>query len=745
MRKCEVKGCPNPGNEVVVQTQINGIIRSTMHTVCSEHLPDLARWALENNGVIEPNQSGNFLNSEGQMLWDMLRNMNQAQWMAGVGAKRKKEEQTEGKIPSAIAGFGSDLTEEARHGALPKTIGRDKEINQVLETMLRAMRGNPLLVGETGVGKTAIFNGVAQRIADGNVHDSLKDKHIFLLSLNSLVAGSKYRGEFEERLKRIIDFFVENPNYILAVDEMHSIIGAGAAEGALDASNILKPYINDGKIRLMGATTFDELQKYIKSSDKAWYRRFNQINVEEPVGEDLFQIVRGVADDISKKHDGLTVSDDVIRYIIRQADRYVTNFFFPDKALDILDRVMAHKKFVMGGDIAKKISDAVAKEDFDLAAKLRDMRDKGLDVDKTISKSDVDEVIAASTGIPINELTKSEAEKLANLKATLEKQVIGQDEAIEKVARAVKRGVAGIRERSGPILVAYFAGPTGTGKTEVAKSIARTLYPGGSSFMKIDMSEFSDPHDKSKIIGSPPGYVGYEEAGPLTEFIDKHRYCVILLDEFEKAHPNVQQLFLQMFDEGRLTDGKGRTVDCKNTIVIMTSNLGVAEMNRNGLGFERDDPKAKTEKKIERMFSALKQLSPEFRNRVDDFAVFRPLSLETMEVIAEKNIRETISGIIKDDSVTISFDNDVPKWFAEKTKDQIAEYGARPTIRLIEEVVGDLIATKRIAGVFTQGGKWKMVVSDDTIDMVPSAAKEVKSVAEKTEKPDDSIDFDLEG
>ena len=563
------------------------------------------------------------------------------------------------KTPS-LDEYGTDLTLAAAEMRLDPVVGREKEIERVIQILARRTKNNPVLLGEPGVGKTAVAEGLATRIVNGEVPDILEDKKVIQLDMGLLIAGTKYRGEFEERLKKIMDEIRQAGNVILVIDEMHTLIGAGAAEGAIDAANILKPALSRGEIQVIGATTLDEYRKYIEK-DSALERRFQSIIIEEPSIDETIEIIRGLKFKYEEHHE-LVISDEAVVAATKLSAKYVTDRFLPDKAIDALDEASSKVRLKVSSlcpeareldkklkEIVKDKEEAIRNQDFEKASSLRDdeadMKDKIREVTEqwkkdneankpVVTAEDVAEVIATMTGVPVTRLTEGESERLLNLEKVLHERVIGQNDAIVAVSKAIRRARVGLKSPNRPIGSFIFSGPTGVGKTELAKALAAAMFGSEDNMIRVDMSEFMEKHSTAKLIGSPPGYVGYDDGGQLSELVRKKPYSVILFDEIEKAHPDIFNIMLQILDDGRLTDAKGRHINFKNTVIIMTSNVGASMITTQGkLGFStaEDEKKDKYEKLKDTVNEELKKaFRPEFLNRIDDIIVFAHLSKEEM-------------------------------------------------------------------------------------------------------------------
>lgn len=621
--------------------------------------------------------------------------------------------------------FGEDLTEKAKKGGIDPVIGREAEINRVIQILSRRTKNNPCLIGEPGVGKTAVAEGLALRIANGDVPDLLKNKRVFALDLTGMVAGSKYRGDFEERIKAAMDEVKNDGNIILFIDELHTIIGAGSAEGSADAANILKPALARGDLQVIGATTINEYRKHIEK-DAALERRFQPVTVGEPTTEETVQILKGLRDRYEAHHK-VSIPDEAIEAAVDLSSRYITDRFLPDKAIDLIDeaaskvRLSAHTQPTSLKELEEKInrleqekSAAINAQEFEQAAKLRDEQnevksqlEKAKDEWKqntdnssgTVSEEDIANIVSQWTGIPVSKLTQEESQKLLNMEEILHKRVVGQNEAVDSVARAIRRGRVGLKDPKRPQGSFIFLGPTGVGKTELCKALAEAVFGDENAMIRLDMSEYMEKHTVSKLVGSPPGYVGYDEGGQLTDKVRSHPYSVVLFDEIEKAHPDVFNMLLQILEDGRLTDSQGRMVDFKNTVIIMTSNVGArlitdAENGKLGFAFEDKDGEKKAEQDNanvkELVMGELKKVfRPEFLNRVDDIIVFNKLSESEIEQIADKML-DNLKSRLKALEINISFTEQAVKAVAKAGYDPV--YGARPLRRAIRQQIEDSLS-----------------------------------------------------
>lgn len=620
--------------------------------------------------------------------------------------------------------YGKYLTTLAKEGKLDPVIGRDSEITRIIEILSRRTKNNPVLIGEPGVGKTAVVEGLAQMIVDSKVPEVLKNKKVVSLDMSAMIAGAKYRGDFEERLKKSLNEIQQNGNIILFIDELHTIIGAGSAEGAMDAANILKPLLSRGEVQIIGATTLSEYRKYIEK-DSALERRFQSVIVDEPSTEDTINILKGLKDKYEAHHK-VKISEDAIEAAVNLSKRYINDRFLPDKAIDLIDEscskiklksvTMPEKVTKLEKEIKKVNKDkeeAIIAQSFEDAAKFRDKEKelkKKLEEEKNkwkkseqknealVTSEDICDVISSWTKIPVSKLTKKESEKLKELDTKLKERVIGQDEAVEALARAIKRARVGLKDEKRPIGSFIFLGPTGVGKTELTKALAENLFGDENSMIRFDMSEFMEPHSVSKLIGSPPGYVGYDEGGQLTEQVRRKPYSIILFDEIEKAHPDVFNILLQILEDGRLTDSNGRTVSFKNTVIIMTSNIGARSITENKtIGFmsKTDATKDYEKTKNEVMDELKRAFRPEFLNRLDDIIVFKKLSEESVEKITRLMLKD-FEKLVENKNIKISIDESLVKFIAKTGFDTV--YGARPLRRAIQSNVEDKFAEKMLDG-----------------------------------------------
>ena len=638
--------------------------------------------------------------------------------------------------------YGRDLTEEAKNGKIDPVIGRQKEIDRVIQILSRRTKNNPCLIGEPGVGKTAIAEGLALKIAEGEVPESLKNKKIVDLSLTGMIAGSKYRGEFEERIQSVIDEVIKDGNTILFIDEIHTLIGAGSAEGATDAANILKPMLARGSFQVIGATTITEYRKYIEK-DSALERRFQPVLVGEPTEEEAEQILLGLRDRYEGHHN-VKISDEAIQSAVNLSARYIADRYLPDKAIDLIDEAASRVRLrrQTAPDEVKELEnqlkqvtadkqEAVKNQDYERAARLRD-REKELSAEldgqrdawkkkndgreATVTTEDIAEIVSQWTGIPVVQLTTEESERMLRMEDILHERIVGQHEAVTAVAKAIRRGRVGLKDPKRPIGSFLFMGPTGVGKTELCKALAEALFGDENAIIRLDMSEYMEKHTVSKLIGSPPGYVGYDEGGQLTEKIRRRPYSVVLFDEIEKAHPDVLNIMLQILGDGRVTDSQGRTVDFKNTVIIMTSNLGarIITGGANALGFgQSDDNKAQQEYediKAAVMGELKNTFRPEFINRLDDIIVFRKLSEEDVEQIAERMLK-TLAKRIREMEIDVTFEPSVAKTIAQHGFDPV--YGARPIRRAIQSEIEDKLSEKILEGEVKPGDSISISYDDE--------------------------------
>lgn len=663
------------------------------------------------------------------------------------------------KTPS-LDEFGRDLTLAAQELRLDPVVGREKEIERVIQILARRTKNNPVLIGEPGVGKTAVAEGLAIRIVNAEVPDILDGKKVIQLDMGLLVAGTKYRGEFEERLKKIMDEIRQAGNIILVIDEMHTLIGAGAAEGAIDAANILKPALSRGEIQVIGATTLDEYRKYVEK-DSALERRFQSVLIDEPSEDESIEIIKGLKPKYEEHHK-LIISDDAIVAAVKLSSKYITDRFLPDKAIDVIDEASSKVRLKVSNlspegkelekelrSIIKEKEDAIRNQEFEKASQLRDdeadMKDRIREMAQqyreeheankpTVTAENVAEVIATMTGVPVTKLTEGESERLLKLEDTLHERVIGQHDAVVAISKAIRRARVGLKAPNRPIGSFIFAGPTGVGKTELAKSLAEAVFGSEDNMIRVDMSEFMEKHSTAKLIGSPPGYVGYDDGGHLTELVRKKPYSVILFDEIEKAHPDVFNIMLQILDDGRLTDAKGRHVNFKNTIIIMTSNVGASMITTTSkLGFStaEDESKDKYEKLKDTVSEEMKKaFRPEFLNRIDETIIFSHLSQEEIRQIVDLMLKDLFKRLAERE-LSIEVTDEVKDHLAKNGYSEA--YGARPLRRLIQRKVEDMLAEEILSGKYTAGDTIVLKLVDEKLTF----DKKVKRV--KKEQPEEAV------
>ena len=666
------------------------------------------------------------LNADPQQIYNELVNvLNEEETSENSGSTSYKN----GSYNSTptLNQYGTDLTKEAREGKLDPVIGRKNEIQRVIEILSRRTKNNPCLIGEPGVGKTAVVEGLAEKIVANDVPEQLKNKRVVSVDMANMVAGAKYRGDFEERIKKLLKEVQKAKDVILFIDEIHTIVGAGSAEGAIDAANILKPMLARGEIQLVGATTLKEYRKFIEK-DAALERRFSQVMVQEPTEEDSVKILQGLRDKYEAHHN-VKIGDDAIKACVELSSRYINDRFLPDKAIDLMDEAAARLKMksYTEPDSFKKLQDEIDRldkekeetirsQDFEKAAKIRDEENnkkKELEKQKqdwknkqskqilTLKEENICEVVSAWTGIPVSKVSETESEKLKNLEQNLHNRVVGQNEAVKAVSDAIKRSRLGLKDPNKPIGSFLFLGPTGVGKTELSKALAETLFGTEDSLIRIDMSEYMESQSTAKLIGAPPGYVGYDEAGQLTEKVRRKPYSVILFDEIEKAHPDVMNILLQVLDDGRLTDSQGRTVNFKNTIIIMTSNVGARLITeKKTLGFtsssDESDPKKEYEKTKEEVMAELKkEFKPEFLNRIDDIIVFHKLQSKDVRKIVDLMVGK-VEKLMAQREITLKVDDKAKDLVAKKGVDEA--YGARPLNRAIQTMIEDKVAEAILDG-----------------------------------------------
>ena len=657
--------------------------------------------------------------------------------------------------------FGSNLTQLAGDGQLDPVVGRQKEIERVIQILGRRTKNNPVLIGEPGVGKTAIAEGLAQRIANKDIPDILEEKRVVTLDIGLLVAGTKYRGDFVDRLKKIMDEIRQAGNVILVIDEVHTLIGAGAAEGAIDAANILKPALARGELQCIGATTLDEYRKHIER-DAALERRFQPVMVGEPSVDETVEILFGLRERYEQHHK-LKILDEALDAAAKLSDRYISDRYLPDKAIDLIDEAGSRVRLINSQlppaakeldkelrTILKQKDDAVRSQDFDRAGELRDQemdikeqirsistakKGEGDSAEPFVDAEEIAHIVASWTGVPVNKLTETESEKLLHMEDTLHQRLIGQEDAVKAVSRAIRRARVGLKNPNRPIASFVFSGPTGVGKTELTKSLAAYFFGSEEAMIRLDMSEYMERHTVSKLIGSPPGYVGYNEGGQLTEAVRRRPYTVVLFDEIEKAHPDVFNMLLQILEDGRLTDAKGRTVDFKNTLLIMTSNIGskVIEKGGGGLGFEFEDDQNEAQyNRIRNLVNEeLKQyFRPEFLNRLDEIIVFRQLNKEEVKEISEILLKEVFARLTE---------KEITLQVTDKFKERLVEegynpaYGARPLRRAIMRLLEDVLAEEILSGRVGEGDVAVVDIGEDGKVQVVSNEKQQPVLAKATD------------
>ena len=650
--------------------------------------------------------------------------------------------------------YGRDLTAAAHAGELDPVIGRGEEIERIIQILSRRTKNNPVLIGEPGVGKSAVAEGLAQKIAEGNVPELLRGKRIVSLDLAGMLAGAKYRGEFEERMKNVMDELKRDRSIILFIDELHTLIGAGAAEGAIDAANILKPALARGEIQCIGATTIDEYRKHIEK-DAALERRFQPVQVGEPSKEEAVAILKGLRDRYEAHHK-VRITDEAIKAAVQLSDRYITDRYLPDKAIDLIDEAASRvriRSYTTPPDMKeleakvqqlnKEKEEAIAHQNFERAAQIRDeerairadmeaqrkaWEDSRSTAQRQVGAEEVAQIVASWTHIPVTQLTQDESDRLLHLEETLHQRVVGQDEAVSAVSRAIRRARAGLKDVHRPIGSFLFLGPTGVGKTELCKALAEAMFGDESALVRIDMSEYMEKYAVSRMIGSPPGYVGHDEGGQLTEAVRRKPYSVVLFDEIEKAHPDVFNILLQVLEDGCLTDSTGRTVDFRNTICVMTSNVGAADVEKNSraLGFSSTGKGEMSARSYERMKESMldelkRTFRPEFLNRVDELIVFHPLDEENILRIAGLMVG-SVAQRLKERGITLSWDDEVLQYLAKEGFDPT--YGARPLRRAIQRMVEDDLSEEILSGRIKLGDTVRMGLAEDHLTFTPVPQQE---------------------
>ena len=672
----------------------------------------------------------------------LLSGVEKEQVKNNLKALLKEENKDDGQsedLSENVTKYAVNLNKEAEKSKIDPVIGRDKEIERLIQILMRRTKNNPILIGEPGVGKTAISEGLAQRIVTGHVPRIMANKKVLSLDMASMIAGTKYRGDFEDRLKKLFDELEHHDDVILFIDEFHMVLGAGAAEGSMDAANILKPILAKGDIQIIGATTIEEYRKYVEK-DSALTRRMQPIQVDEPSLEDSRKIIRGIKDKYEDHH-GVEITDEAIDAAVELTDRYINDRYLPDKAIDVIDEAMSKVRITtyQEEETDKKPEDrideligqkeqAVRDQDFEKAAELRDIINQAkFDLEaerekknkekpnKFIGYDDIASIVASWSKVPVTKLTEDEKEKYANLDKAMKGTVIGQDEAIKSVAHAIKRARVGLKDPSKPIGSFIFVGPTGVGKTYLAKTLAANIFGSEDHLIRMDMSEYMEKFAVSRLVGSPPGYVGYEEGGQLTEQVRNHPYSVILFDEIEKAHPDIFNLLLQILDDGRLTDGQGRTVDFKNTIIIMTSNVGVSSLNqKQTIGFETGNVEEKNKDRTKEIIEGevKEAFAPEFLNRLDEVIMFNPLSEENIGEITSLMLDKTRDRLNNID-IDIEYDDEVVKLLSKEGFND--EYGARPLERHITKMIEDRLAEDILDGKLDRDAVIKLSVKDEEL------------------------------
>jgi ATP-dependent Clp protease ATP-binding subunit ClpC len=733
MPKCEK--CQIRDARVRLDGIVNG--RRESHLFCQECAEEIMRGAMDPlGGAMGDAVGGIFGRANGS-------------GSTGIGTATAERQGPQSKTP-VLDHFGRDLTRDAADGKLDPAAGREREIRRTITVLGRRQKNNPVLIGEPGVGKTAIVEGIARRIADGSAPPFLRGKRLIALNLGGMVAGAMFRGQFEERVKTMIEEASDDSNVILFVDELHTVVGAGAAEGAVGASDMLKPALARGALRLIGATTLDEYRKHVEK-DGALERRFQPILVGEPSVEEAIPMLRAVRPHYEQHH-GVQISEEALEAAVKLADRYINDRFLPDKAIDLIDEAAAALRLEASergegpqavADLEAQLADVQASkeaaalaEDYERAATLRQQElllteklqharaEAGLDRPLVVTPELVARVVEGWTGVPLGHMLQGERENLRTLEADLHKRVIGQDEAINAVSRAIRRSRAGLKDPKRPIGSFLFLGPTGVGKTELARALAAELFGSADAMIRLDMSEYMEPHTVSRLFGSPPGYVGHEEGGQLTEQVRRRPYSVVLFDEVEKAHPEVFNALLQIMDDGRLTDGQGRTVDFKNTVVIMTSNVASADLRKAGrLGFStgwtaeaeaaNDAMKSKALEGLKRAFR------PEFLNRIDQVVVFSALTRENLRQIVDLMLQE-VAARLREQGITLEVGDDVRAFLMDEGYSE--EYGARPLRRAIQSHVDDALADAILAGELQPGATARLALADGAVRVVPVEA-----------------------
>ncbi|XJS10566.1 ATP-dependent Clp protease ATP-binding subunit [Aerococcaceae bacterium WGS1372] len=715
----------SPRAKKIIMNASNDAKRLGVPKVGTEHLllgmlkeEILATVLLKNLGID--------LNELRKSVYEMIgMNGSEGRGTSGRRQRQNHQEEVNKSNTPTLDSLARDLTQLAREGKLDPVIGRSNEIRRIVQIISRRSKNNPVLVGEPGVGKTAIAEGLANLIISDNVPENIASKRLMMLDMGSLVAGTKYRGEFEERMKKIIEEITEDGQTILFIDELHTLIGAGSAEGAVDAANILKPALARGEIQVIGATTLDEYQKHIEK-DAALERRFSKVQIDEPNQQDSIEIVQGLKDSYEQHHN-VDITDEAVEAAVKLSTRYLTERRLPDKAVDLIDEAAAKVRIEASshdstlsdlerklGELSEQKEKAILERDFDLAASIREEEqtveasieaavksgDHSEDDENgrvQVTAQDIAEVITIATGIPVKQLDTTESTRLVHLEAELHERVIGQDDAVVAVSKAIRRAYSGLKSPKRPIGSFMFLGPTGVGKTELAKALAESIFGSEDNMIRVDMSEYMEKHSVSRLVGSPPGYVGYDEAGQLTELVRQKPYSVILLDEVEKAHPDVFNILLQVFDDGHMTDGKGRKVDFRNTIIIMTSNLGATALrDEKSVGFGAVDQSKDFDAMEKRIFEELKKaFRPEFLNRIDETIVFHPLNKKQIKEIVKLQAQDIINRL-RDLEIEARVTDTALDIIAEAGFDP--EYGARPIRRAIQKQIEDELSEMLLKG-----------------------------------------------
>ncbi len=708
-----------PRAKRVIESAMNGSVNTGKKFVGTEHLLV---------GILSDgdNYAIRFLNELGVDIASLTTSVLKATGMDAALGMTKESKADNSKIPT-LSKFGRDLTGEAKNGKIDPVIGRENEIERVIQILCRRTKNNPCLIGEPGVGKTAIIEGLAQKIINKEVPEILLNKRLFTLDLTGMVAGTKYRGDFEERIKAVIEEVSKANDIILFIDEIHTIIGAGSAEGSTDAANILKPSLARGEFQLIGATTISEYRKNIEK-DSALERRFQPVTVAEPNEEDAILILKGLRDKYEAHHK-VEITDGAIESAVKLSARYITDRFLPDKAIDLIDEAGSRVRLTTSEvppqlkDLENEIEnlsaekeEAINSQEFEKAATLRDKENslkntyeaekekwhnENIHANGVVTEESISEIVSSWTGVPVVQLTRQESERLLNLESELHNRIIGQDEAVTAISKAIRRGRVGLKDPKRPIGSFIFLGPTGVGKTELCKALAESMFGNENMMIRLDMSEYMEKHTVSRLVGSPPGYVGFEEGGQLTEKVRRNPYSVLLFDEIEKAHPDVFNMLLQILEDGILTDSQGRKVDFKNTVIIMTSNVGARLITDKKISFGFTESQDNNKDIKELVMGELKNtFRPEFINRVDDIIVFSKLSKSEIEQIAEKML-ENLSKRVKNLNISLNFDGSVKSLLAEKGFDAV--YGARPLRREIQNKIEDAFSEKILAGEFQNG------------------------------------------